>query len=141
MMRLQIEQPFLFGRNFLASFVDGPIQIGSTPQSSLGFGSPNVFQSRFIVQKGLPGPVLTDGAKQAMLNPIPFRSAGRVVSDDNRQAGFISELLQFPLPQPTPIPIGPAAVRLDQQLRLARVDCVAFLLPPSANDIEDRKST
>lgn len=134
----QVDRLLLFERNCLARFVGCRIQIGATPQSSFCFRCPNMFQDRFVIHQRLSSPVLADGAKRTVLNPIPFGGTGWVMGHDNRQSRFIRELLQFPFPQPTPAAVSAAAVGLDQQLGLLRVGRLAFLVPPSANDV-DRK--
>jgi len=73
-----------------------------------------------------------------MLNPIPFRRTGWIVSDRDGQPSFIRKLLQFLLPQPTAIAIRATPVSLDQQLGFTRIVPFSFLLPPSPNHI-DRK--
>jgi len=53
-----------------------------------------------MADKRLAAPVASDEREQAMFDPVPFARAGRQVAYGDRHAEFVSELLQFQLPQP-----------------------------------------
>ena len=55
------------------------------------------------------------------------------MADGDRQAGLVGQLLEFPFPQPWPAAVAPAAVGLDQQMRLAAVLLLTETQPPLAD--------
>jgi len=60
--------------------------------------------------RGRPRQFLRDVTEQAMLYFVPFRRAGRIVANANRQPRFVGEFLQFDFPQAHTRAIGPATV-------------------------------
>lgn len=68
-------------------------------QSGSGLSGANEFQYRFIAQWRLTGPIAADERKHSMLDRIPFRRAGRIVTDFNLKAETIAKSklhLMFP---------------------------------------------
>lgn len=136
----QTDGLLLLGCHFDFGQVAFPIQIGDAAQASFGGGCPNELQDRLETDQWLASPVGTDMIEQPMLNPVPFRSAGRVMCDNDRQADFVCQALQFPFPQPAAIAIGPAPVGLNQQLGRIGIGRPALGVPPAPNDIDSKLS-
>src|SRR5262249_37540238 len=92
-----------------------------------------MFQRCLVTYQRLSRPVAADQVEAAVLNRIPFRGSGRIVSHCNRQAEFIGELLQICFPRPAAAPAGAATVSFDQQVVLPGVSQTPDLTPPPTN--------
>ena len=75
-----------------ASWVVGGIQACGYFQAGRGCGGADKLQSFFIAVQRLCPPVSADLAEQAMLDGIPFGSAGWVVGDGDAQSQAIAQL-------------------------------------------------
>ena len=83
----------------------------------------------------LPGPGHGDLAEQPMLNRIPFRSAGRIVTDRDLQPALVREVLQAFLVPPRAGRVTAAGIGFDHQARGLPVMRLAQS-PPVANRID-----
>lgn len=89
-----------------------------------------------ISLEGTGCPVLADLAEQSMLDRVPLRGPGRIVTDGHGAAEPIAELrLQGMLPRPDPGAVASAVVGQDEQFVRPRVPFSAFPTPPSGNSI------
>ena len=59
-------------------------------------------------------PVLRDLAEHAVLDLVPFRGAGRIMANRQRETGLVGELLQFCAPQARARRVGATAICGDQ---------------------------
>ena len=75
-----------------ASWVVGGIQACGHFQAGLGCGGADKLQGFLITVQRLGFPVSADLAEQAMLDGIPFGSAGWVVGDGDAQSQAIAQL-------------------------------------------------
>ena len=82
------------------------------------------------VGEGPAPPVHGDEAEHAVLDPVPFRRAGRVVADGDPQAGLGGQAGQFDLPGPDPVAVGAAGIGGDQQPVGVGEAVPAHLVPP-----------
>ena len=57
---------------------------------------------RLIIAKRLAAPIRGDEREQSVFHLVPFAGARRKVTDGNRKARFIRELLQLQFPEPQP---------------------------------------
>ena len=69
-----------------------------------------------------------------MLDFVPLAGAGWQVADDNVEAEFIGQFLQFAFPQPDPRAVA-AAIGGDQQPGCVRITCPPEVEPPLANAV------
>src|SRR5450755_2747804 len=67
-------------------------------QTGLGSRRADQFDDGKAICKWQAAPVLRDVAEQPVLNLVPFRCAGRIVVDADREPGLVGQLLQFELP-------------------------------------------
>jgi hypothetical protein len=65
--------------------------------------------------EGPPPPVDGDEAEHAVLDPVPFAGAGRVVAHRDRQAGLGGQSGQLDFPGAVPVAVGTAGIGVDQQ--------------------------
>jgi len=85
--------------------------------SRLGAGGANEFEHLFIAIQWLGSPVLGDLGEEAVLDGIPFGSAGRVMSDRNDESECIAQpSLEFGFPDPGSATV--AATRVGQNQKL-----------------------
>src|ERR1019366_6505085 len=75
------------------------IQLAAHGQASRGRGGGNQFDHCFATGQGLASPGLSDVAEQPVLDLVPLQRAWGVMADLKRQAGFVSQVLQFNLEQ------------------------------------------
>src|SRR5487761_2030854 len=75
------------------------IQLASHGQTSPGRGGGDQFDHCFATGQGLATPGLGDVTEQPVFDFVPFRRAGGIMADLKRQAGFVSQVLQFNLEQ------------------------------------------
>ena len=94
--------------------IPSTIQSTGDRQTFGGGGVGDQANNGFIIREGFPAPVRGDEREEAMLDLVPFAGAGREMTDLNRKARFIRQLLQFQFPEPQPIPIAAASIRRDQ---------------------------
>jgi len=60
-----------------------------------------------IADEGPGPPVLADEGEEPVLDFVPLAGAGWQVADDDVEAEFVGQLLQFAFPQPHPQPLLP----------------------------------
>jgi len=90
-------------------------------QAGFGRRAANQGQQFSESSQGFSRPVQRDETEEPMFDPIPFRGAGRIVADGDREAGLGGELLQFALPQAAAGRVAAAAVGEQQQMAAAGV--------------------
>ncbi len=105
-MRLQVDLSLLLRSDFPTGRIIGVVEQRTAPKSTFGFGRANELHHRLVADQRLPGPILTDQTKHAMLSRIPLGSPGWQMRDRDLQVILISQLLQAKLPQPTAVPIS-----------------------------------
>lgn len=123
----------LFLRNGDTGFVNRRIQISlATKARGRGRGSNKIEESIIAIQ-GMTSPVGTHQVEHAMLNQVPFRSTGGIMSDGDNQAEFIRQTLQAHFPELAPAAIGATAVGLDQQVFFVGIKEACPFHPPVPN--------
>src|SRR5215467_9892929 len=135
-MGLQVDLSLLLQRDFDPRRIVAGVKQSATSKTVLSLGCPNKLQRGFVTNQWMSSPVLADLRKQAMLNRIPFRSAGWQMRDCDLHVKFISQLLQSKFPQPTAISIGAAAVGFNQQPSAPWVSGSPFDQQPNADDCD-----
>src|ERR1700680_4023142 len=73
-----------------------------------------------------------------MFDLVPLARARREVTDRNLQSDFVSQFLQFPLPQPHPCAVAASGIGGNQQAFRLRIAASPHPAPPAANAL-DRK--
>jgi hypothetical protein len=112
------------------------VEIGGHDQAGFGAGSADEFEHFFVAVQGFGSPVFGDLGEQPVLDGIPFGSAGRIVSDGDREAEAIAQLtLEFDLPGPGSATIAAAGVGQEQKLGRAAVAAGSFAFSPSGDGV------
>ena len=132
-MRPHTQSIKIFVRNFLLQFILGGVQLGLTPKTGGRRGGSNVIEDGLVTIQRFASPIGADQIEHAMFNRVPFGSAGGVMGDGDNQAKFIGQMLEAQFPNATPVPIGSAAVGLDQQMLLVWIKRLSHRQPPSPN--------
>lgn len=78
-------------RRFFRIFV--PVEYGMAAESCRGACSPNVVQDDFVTGQRLTCPVCADQTEHAMFDQVPFRRAGREMTNCDGQPELIGETL------------------------------------------------
>ena len=79
--------------NLGSGWVGGGIKFGVNLQSLRSGGGGNEVDNHFEAQERLAAPILTDAAKQSVLDLVPLAGARRQVADSDPQSRFIGQLL------------------------------------------------
>src|SRR5579871_3148658 len=87
----------------------------------------------FIRLQRLALPVAGDVTEQAVFDLIPFAGARRKMADLDLEPGFVTQLLQFDLPQATAAAVAATAVSGDQQAPCLAMTMPAQTFPPASN--------
>ena len=104
--------------DLLASLVDPLEQGGRDLQARGGRRIMQIAEHGLQGPQRLTGPIEANLAEQAMLNRVPLRAVGRIMTHSHAQAQAVAELaLELRFPQPGPIPITAPSVAQDQELR------------------------
>lgn len=85
-MRLDAKSLKLFGSRFCSGWIVATVKVSGDRQAGSGFGGTNEAEDLLVTVERFAGPVLGDFREEAVLDGVPFRSAGRVVGDGERQA-------------------------------------------------------
>lgn len=109
------------------------VQFGGNVEASVVLRPTDRVQHQVEASKWLPSPVVSYGAKEPMLNVVPFRSSARVVANCDRNIVFICPSLKLSLPKPRSVSVTAPAVSCDQQLGGIRVLLSPPTLPPTLN--------
>src|SRR3954452_25222249 len=105
-------------------------------QPCRGRGRGNQVHDGRMTRERVAAPILGEVAEQAVLDLVPLRGAGRIVTDRDRQPGLVGKLLQLELPQPNPNSIGTAAVGRDQQPLGTRIALAPDPLVPGPDGVD-----
>ena len=109
------------------------IELGADGQPGAGGGRGDGVHDDLVAGQRPPAPVHRDVGEQPVLDFVPLGCARRQVADGDLQASFCGKGGQLGLPQPGPVPVGPAAVGGDQQPPRAGVGRLAGLVPPGGD--------
>lgn len=136
---------FLFPFEFLICYLDPfGVAVEIHPACNLKFGFTccrrDQVDNYFIANDSLTAPVLTDERKQALLDFIPFTGPGQEMTNRNRQASFVTEILQFYFSQPYPGTIAAPALCSNEQPLRPSIDCFTHRFPPPVDRLNHKGS-
>ncbi len=120
----------LFLGNSDTRLINCRIQIGLATKACGRGRSPNKIEESIVTVQGMTGPVCADQVEHAMLNQVPFRGTGGIMSNRDNQAEFICQTLQAHFPEFAPAAIGATAVGLDQQVSFVGIKDASQFHPP-----------
>ena len=85
-MRLDAQSLKLFGSRFGPGWIVATVKVSCDRQAGLSSGGANEAKNLLVAVEWFASPVLGDLREETMLDGVPFRSAGWVVGDGERQA-------------------------------------------------------
>jgi hypothetical protein len=88
--------------HFESRLVDVGVNFAFDSQSRLRGGGRDQVDDDLMTDQRFAAPVLADEREQTVFYLVPFAGPRREVADRDLQAGFVSQLLQFPFPEPYP---------------------------------------
>ena len=106
------------------------IQTAGHLESFSGCRARDQIYVRLIIPKWFTAPIRGDEREQPVFNLVPFAGARRKMTDGNRKARFIRQLLQLQFPESQPRAIAAPAIRRDQQRARLRIQRSSFVTPP-----------
>ena len=109
-----------------ASRVFPAIQAAGHLQPFGGRRARDQIDDRLIITKRFAAPIRGDEGEQPVFYLVPLAGAGREVTDGNRKARFIRQLLQLQFPKAQPRAIAASAVCRDKQLPRLRIQRFTF---------------
>lgn len=119
----------------------GPVrplqQVGLDGQATVGAGAADEGEHSIQGAQRDAGPVGRDGPEEQMLDRVPLRAAGGVMTDGDFDAVNIDEeALQALLPEANPAAVGAATVSQKQQALGVGIGRPPFVGPPTDNGID-----
>ena len=103
------------------------------PEDRATVRRPNQAHDGGEVDERRAAPVHRDVREQPMLDPVPLACPRRKMTDRDRQARTVGELLQLPLPQAQPAAVAAARIGRNHQRPGLSIRRAAHLLPPAPN--------
>ena len=138
-MRLDTKSQKLFGSRFCADWIVATVKVSGNRQAGFGFGGANEAEDLLVAVEGFACPVLRNLREQAVLDGVPFRSAGRVVGDGERQAVCVGELgLKFDFPGAATMAVAASGVAQDEELSGTGIAERALLLLPMGDSVRGK---
>src|SRR5258708_4412474 len=112
------------------------IEVGRDCEPSSGASIADEAEDFGVTVKRLGGPVFGDFGEQAVLDGIPFGSAGGVVGNGHCEPKAVAELgLKFSFPGAGTTTVAAAGIGKDEQLSAASVAVGAVALPPAGDGV------
>ena len=117
------------------------IEVCRDRESGSGTGMANEIEDFGVTIERLGCPVFGDFGKQAVLDGIPFGSAGGIVSHRHRETKAVAESgLKFGFPGAGGATVAAAGVGQDEQLAATRITISAVMLPPASDRVGGESS-
>ena len=123
-----------------AFWVTRLIKTTAHDEAGVGAGGGDQFDDDLVGEQRLASPVAGYEREKPVLDPVPLGRTGRQMADDQCEAGFVGEPLEFGLPEPAAGAVAAAAVGGDDQAVGGEVARFADLLPPTANRVDGKGS-
>jgi len=112
------------------------VEVSRDCETGSGAGVADEVEDFGVTVKRLGGPVFGDFGEQAVLDGIPFGSAGGVMSNGYGEPKVVAELvLKFGFPSAGTAIIAAAGIGKDEQLAVAMVAIGAVALPPAGDGV------
>ena len=98
-MALEIDAGEVGGGDFDAGRIRIGVDLGTDLEAGFGGGGGDQLDNDLMADERFAAPVLGDEREEAVLDLVPLAGTRRQVADSDGEIEFISELLQFHLPQ------------------------------------------
>ena len=135
-MGLDAESLKLFRCGYGAGEIVATVEMSVDRQAGLSSGGTNKVEDLLIAVERFASPVPGDLGEEAMLDGVPFRSAGGVVGYGKSEAVGISQLgLEFCFPSAATITVTAAGIAEDEELSRARIAKRSLLAPPMGDGV------
>ena len=112
-MALEIDAGEVGGGDFDAGRIRIGVDLGTDLEAGFGGGGGDQLDDDLMADERFAAPVLGDEREEAVLDLVPLAGTRRQVADSDGQIEFVSELLQFHLPQAQPRSIAATAIGRD----------------------------
>lgn len=116
--------------SFLKDFVE---QEGSDCQTSRGSGASDEIEHDLERVQRLSSPVDRDLTEETILDRVVFGSACGIMADQDGDAQFVGELLEFILPEPEATIVATTGIAQDQKRIFLREAWPLRIVPPGTN--------
>src|SRR5690242_19871308 len=140
MKRVPLEGQFgkLCVRHLETSFVGILVQLGTDVEPCFGGRAADQIDHDLAADQGTSAPVVGDVAEHPMFDLVPLAGSRWKVTDLDREAEVIGQLLHLAFPQADPIAVAAATIRRNQQAAGMGIAGLAHFFPP-APDAFDRE--
>src|SRR5215471_14164359 len=101
-------------RYFDSGLVLISVQHGFDLEAGVRLGGSDQMDDRFVVDQRHALPVQANKRKEPVLDLVPLASAGRVVTNRDRDRDLFGQLLEVDLPRPAPMAVAAPRVSTDQ---------------------------
>ena len=134
-MALEIDAGEVGGGDFDAGRIRIGVDLGTDLEAGFGGGGGDQLDNDLMADERFAAPVLGDEREEAVLDLVPLAGTRRQVADSDGEIEFISELLQFHLPQAQPRSIAATAIGRDGEMIGIGIAGRAHQLPPATDRI------
>src|SRR5689334_781340 len=107
------------------------VQLGTDAEPCFGGRAADQIDHDLAADQGTSAPVVGDVAEHPMFDLVPLAGSGGKVTDLDREAEVIGQLLHLAFPQADPIAVAAATIRRDQQAAGMRIAGMAHFFPPA----------
>src|SRR4249920_75654 len=135
-MAMEIDAGEVGGSDFDAGRVRVGVDLGMDLEAGFSGGGGDQLDNDLMADERFAAPVLGDEREEAVLDLVPLAGTRRQVADSNNEIEFISELLQFHLPQAQPRSIAATAIGRDGEMIGIGIAGRAHQLPPATDRID-----
>ena len=119
-----------------AGWIMSSVEVSRYREPGSGAGVADEVEDFGVTVKRLGGPVFGDFGEQAVLDGIPFGSAGGVMSNGYGEPKAVAELaLKLGFPGASTATVAAAGIGKDEQLAAALVTIRAVALPPASDGV------
>src|SRR3954447_13031870 len=121
----------LFVRHLEPGFVGILVQLGANVEPCFGGRAADKIDHDLAAGQGASAPVVGDVAEHPMFDRVPLAGSGWKVTDLDRDAELIGQLLQLAFPQANPISVAAATIRRNQHAAALGIAWMTHFFPPA----------
>ena len=127
------------GSGFETARIESAVEISSDPKTGVGLGGAGVVEDLLVGVQRFARPVARDFGEEAMLDGIPFGSAGGIVGDGHSQGKGVGQLgLELGFPGMAAATVATAGHSQNEQLAGTGIASGTFLVPPRSDGMSGK---